>query len=88
MADLDAEVRQGRVNRMRTCRHWRWHLDRVFVKINGEKRHLWHAVDHEGEVPESFVSKTHDRNGALKLLKTSLKRHGRPEMFVTDLRRC
>ena len=28
---------------------WRWHLDEVFVKINGERHYLWRAVDHEGE---------------------------------------
>ena len=26
---------------------WRWHLDEVFVRINGEARYLWRAVDHE-----------------------------------------
>lgn len=31
-----AEIRRKRVGRMRGCRHWRWHLDEVFVKINGE----------------------------------------------------
>ncbi len=29
---------------------WRWHLDEVFVRINGETHYLWRAVDHEGEV--------------------------------------
>jgi len=32
--------------------NWRWHLDEVFVKINGETHYLWRAVDHEGEVLE------------------------------------
>lgn len=39
---------------------WRWHLDEVFVKINGQQHYLWRAVDHEGEVLESFVTKTRD----------------------------
>jgi len=29
---------------------WQWHLDEVFVKINGDNFYLWRAVDHEGEV--------------------------------------
>ena len=33
--------------------HWRWHLDEMYVKINGEMHYLWRAVDHEGEVLES-----------------------------------
>jgi len=35
---------------------WRWHLDEVFVKINGKLRYLWRAVDHEGEVLETVVT--------------------------------
>jgi putative transposase len=64
--------------------HWKWHLDEVFVKINGERHDLWRAIDHEGEVLESVVTKTRDRKAALKLLKKSMKRHGRPENIVTD----
>jgi putative transposase len=41
---------------MRAFTHWRWHLDEVHVKINGEMQYLWRAVDHEGEVLESFAS--------------------------------
>ena len=44
-----AEIRRKRVQRMRSFTHWRWHLDEVYVKINGEMHYLWRAVDHEGE---------------------------------------
>ena len=53
-----AEIRRSQVERMRTCKHWRWHLDEVFVKINGVTHYLRRAVDHEGEVLESYVTKT------------------------------
>ena len=79
-----AEIRQRRVERMRSLIHWRWHLDEVFVKINGETRYLWRAVDHEGEVLEAFVSKRRDRKAALKFLRKLLKRHGPAENIVTD----
>jgi putative transposase len=79
-----AEIRRRRVDRMRNCRQWRWHLDEMYVKINGEMHYLWRAVDHEGEVLESFVTKTRDRKAALKFLKKSMRRHGRPESIVTD----
>jgi putative transposase len=78
-----AEIRKRRVEGMRSSQ-WRWHLDEIFVKINGERHYLWRAVDHEGEVLESFVTKTRDRKAALKFLKKSMKRHGRPETIVTD----
>ena len=78
-----AEIRRKRVTGLRTSR-WRWHLDEVFVKINGVQHYLWRAVDHEGEVLEAFVSKTRDKKAALKFLKKLMKRHGRPEELVTD----
>lgn len=34
--------------------HWRWHLDEMYVKISGEMVYLWRAVDHEGEILESY----------------------------------
>jgi putative transposase len=69
---------------MRAYSNWRWHLDEVFVKINGETHYLWRAVDHEGEVLESFVTKRRDRKAALKFLKKAMKRYGQPEVVVTD----
>jgi len=79
-----AEIRRRRVQRMRAFRHWRWHLDEVFVRMNGERHYLWRAVDHEGEVLESFVTKKRDKAAALAFLKKALKRHGRVEAIVTD----
>ena len=75
---------QSRSPRGMRSSHWRWHLDEVFVKINGERHYLWRAVDHEGEVLESSVTKTRDKKSALKFLKKTLKRHGRPDEIVTD----
>jgi len=79
-----ADIRRQRVSRMRGFRHWQWHLDEVYVKINGETHYLWRAVDHEGEVLESYVTKTRDKPAALRFLKKALKRHGRAEKIVTD----
>ena len=69
---------------MRAYTHWRWHLDEVYVKINDEMHYLWRAVDHQGEVLESFVTKTRDKAAALKFIKKAMKRHGRPATIVTD----
>ena len=84
-----AEIRRKRVQKMRAYTHWRWHLDEVYVKINGEMHYLWRAVDHEGEVLESFASKTRDEPAALKFMKKLMKRHGRAKAITTDgLRSC
>jgi len=79
-----AEIRRRRADCMRSGMQWRWHLDEVFVKINGEMHYLWRAVDHEGEVLESFVTKRRDRKSALKFHRKSMKRFGSPQVIVTD----
>jgi putative transposase len=82
-----AEIRKRRAVQMRCYTQWRWHMDKVFVRINGEIHYLWQAVDHEGEVLEAFVTKKRDRWAALKFLKKAMKRYGRPKAIVTDLLR-
>jgi putative transposase len=79
-----AEVRKKRSASMRGLPQWRWHLDEVFVRINGETHYLWRAVDHEGEVLETFVTKRRDRKAALRFLKKAMKRYGNPLEVVTD----
>lgn len=79
-----AEIRRRRVQQMRSYSNWQWHLDEVFVKINGELHYLWRAVDHEGEVLESFVTKRRHRKAALKFIRKSMKRYGQPQVLVTD----
>ena len=77
------EIRRRRVGR-RNWSNWRWHLDEVCVRINGETHYLWRAVDHEGEVLEVFVTKRRDRRAALEFLKHAMKRYGRPDSVATD----
>ena len=79
-----AEIRRKRVQQMRAYSNWQWHLDEVFVKINGETHYLWRAVDHEGEVLESYVTKRRNRKAALKFLRKTMKCHGHPYILVTD----
>src|SRR6056297_1649646 len=78
-----SEIRKRRIDGMQSSR-WKWHLDEIFVKINGERHYLWRAVDHEGEVLESFVTKTRDKKAALKFLKKAMRRHGPCDHYVTD----
>ncbi len=78
-----SEIRKRRIGVMKLSR-WRWHLDEVFVKINGETHYLWRAVDHEGEVLESFVTKQRDKKTVSKFIKKAMRKHGRPEVIVTD----
>ena len=79
-----AEIQKKRIAHMRGFIQWRWHLDEVFVKINGKLCYLWRAVDHEGEVLETVVTAKRDKAAALKFLKRIMKKYGRPESVITD----
>src|SRR5271167_3838722 len=72
------EIEKRRVAHMRGFIQRRWHLDEVFVKINGKLCHLWRAVDHEGEVLETVVTAKRDKAAALKFLKRIMKKYGQP----------
>jgi putative transposase len=54
------DIRRQRVSRIRSFRHWSWHLHEMSVKLNGEMVYLWRGVDHEGEVLESYVTRARD----------------------------
>ncbi len=79
-----SEIRRTRASRLKCYSNWQWHVDEVFVKINGERHYLWRAVDHEGEVLESYVTKRRDKAAALAFLKKAMKRYGKPKVIVTD----
>jgi putative transposase len=78
------EIRKKRMHPIPNHSNWKWHLDEVFVKINGEAHYLWRAIDHEGEVLESYVTKRRDRKAALAFLKKIMKKYGAPKVIVTD----
>jgi len=75
------EIRKKRVGQHS---NWQWHLDEVFVKINGERFYLWRAIDHEGEVLESFVTKRRDKAAAKKFFMKTLRKYGSPKIITTD----
>ena len=56
-----AEIKRRRSSQLREHTQWRWRLDEVYVKINGEMHYLWRAVDHEGEVLECLATKARDK---------------------------
>lgn len=79
-----ADIRRQRVSRMRGFRQWKGHLDEMYVRLNGEMVYLWRAVDQEVEVLESHITKTRDKDAALRFIKRAMKRHGKVEAITTD----
>ncbi len=73
------------LRRLRPRPDGRWHLDEVFVSINGKRMYLWRAVDSEGEVLDILVQSRRNKRAALKLMRKLLKKQGFvPDAFVTD----
>jgi putative transposase len=80
-----AEIRNNRVAHLRHFPQWRWHLDEVFVKINGKLCYLWRAVDAEGEVLDVLVQSKRSKHAALELMRKLLRKYAVvPERLVTD----
>jgi putative transposase len=63
----------------------RWHLDEVFLKINGRIHYLWRAVDQDGEVLDILIQRTRDKKAAKKFFRKLLKglRYV-PNVIITD----
>jgi putative transposase len=63
----------------------KWHLDEVFIKINGEQKYLWRAVDQDGNVLDILVQNRRDKAAARRFFRTLLKKTGAvPRVIVTD----
>ncbi|CUH44773.1 Transposase IS66 family protein [Ruegeria atlantica] len=79
-----AEIRRKRVQQLRAFSKWKWHVDKVFEKVNGKRHYLWRAIDQESEVLEAVVTKRRSKQVALKFLRKLMKRHGFVEEIETD----
>ena len=75
----------AKLRKSRSRSDTRWHLDEMFVSINGRRMYLWRAVDCEGEVLDILVQSRRDKKAALKLIRKLLKKQGFvPDTIVTD----
>ncbi|MFL4910585.1 IS6 family transposase [Streptomyces sp. MMS24-I2-30] len=63
----------------------KWHLDEVFIKINGELKYLWRAVDQDGNVLDILVQNRRDKAAARRFFRKLLKKtRSVPRVVVTD----
>ncbi|WP_107098671.1 IS6 family transposase, partial [Streptomyces hirsutus] len=62
-----------------------WHLDEVFIKVNGERQYLWRAVDRDGNALDILVQRPRDAKAAKRFLAKLMKKQGRvPRVLITD----
>ncbi|MDQ0835988.1 putative transposase [Streptomyces achromogenes] len=63
----------------------KWHLNEVFIKINGVQRYLWRAVDQDGNVLDILVQNRRDKAAARRFFRRLMKKTRTvPRVIVTD----
>ena len=84
-AGKPSEPKSGDLRQRRPKPHTTWHLDEVYLKIDGRIVYLWRAVDAEGEVLDVLVQAKRNKRAALKMMRKLLKKYGFiPDKLVTD----
>ncbi|MFC9643869.1 IS6 family transposase [Streptomyces mirabilis] len=63
----------------------KWHLDEVFIKVNGVQKYLWRAVDQDGNVLDILVQNRRDKAAARRFFRRLMKKtRSVPRVIVTD----
>jgi transposase-like protein len=71
-------------NRRKRAVTGKWHIDETYVKVRGQWRYLYRAIDSNSDTVEFWLSERRNLTAAKRFLRKALKRHGRPERIVID----
>jgi putative transposase len=61
-----------------------WRMDETYMKVKGEWRYLYRAVDKHGQTIDFLLTEQRDQEAALRFLKKAIHRHGVPESITID----
>src|SRR5438105_801850 len=61
-----------------------WRMDETYIKVKGEWRYLYRAVDKQGQTMDLLLTEHRDKEAALRFLKKAIRRHGVPEKITID----
>ena len=62
-----------------------WHVDEVFIRIDGDLQYLWRAVDQDGDVIDILLQRRRDARAAKRFFRKALKGQGaEPTLLITD----
>jgi putative transposase len=61
-----------------------WHLDETYIKVKGQWRYLYRAVDKYGQTIDFLLTEQHDERAAMRFLTKAIRRHGIPEKITID----
>jgi transposase-like protein len=71
-------------NRRKRAVTGKWHVDETYIRVRGQWRYLYRAIDSNGDTVEYWFSERRNLAAAKRFLRKALKRHGRPERIVID----
>jgi putative transposase len=61
-----------------------WRMDETDIKVKGQWRYLYRAVDKHGQTIDFLLTEHRDKEAALRFLKKAIRRHGVPEKIIID----
>ena len=61
-----------------------WRMDETYIKVKGQWRYLYRAVDKQGQTIDFLLTEHRDKEAALRFLKKAIRRHGVPEKITID----
>ena len=61
-----------------------WRMDETYIKVKGQWRYLYRAVDKHGQTVDFLLTEHRDKEAALRFLKKAIRRHGVPETITID----
>jgi putative transposase len=61
-----------------------WRMDETYIKVKGEWRYLYRAVDKSGQTIDFLLTEQRDEQAALRFLTKAIPRHGIPETITID----
>jgi putative transposase len=61
-----------------------WRMDETYIRVKGEWRYLYRAVDKHGPTIDFLLTEPRDQEAAWRFLKQAIRRHGVPEKISID----
>ena len=62
----------------------RWRMDETYIRVKGQWRYLYRAVDKSGQTIDFLLTEHRDKEAALRFLQKAIRRHGVPEKITID----
>ncbi len=62
----------------------RWRMDETYIKIKGQWKYLYRAVDTGGQTIDFLLTARRDAAAALRFFRKAIRNHGEPEVLTID----